>query len=95
VRTGAFARPAARSEALAVRTANVGKRDVGKQRRHNRYSSAMASSTFITLYRSRQGILAEHRGRLHLCVFPDDLLTREDLHEYVGQLIREMKALQP
>jgi 2-dehydro-3-deoxy-D-arabinonate dehydratase len=64
-----------------------------KQRLDSRYSSAMASSNFMKLYRSRHAIVAEQAGRfynLHVSSW-DDLVTREDLLAYLGQLIREMK----
>ena len=44
----------------------------------------------MKLYRSRPGILAEHNGRYYpLNTSWDDLVTREDLPEYLGALIRE------
>jgi 2-dehydro-3-deoxy-D-arabinonate dehydratase len=48
----------------------------------------------MKLYRSRQGILAEHAGHFYTLNAPswDDLVTREDLREYLGQLIREAKT---
>ncbi len=45
----------------------------------------------MKLCRSRRGILAEHAGRFHNINASswDDLVTREDLNDYLGQLIRE------
>jgi 2-dehydro-3-deoxy-D-arabinonate dehydratase len=45
----------------------------------------------MKLYRSRHGILAEHAGHFYTLATSswDDLITREDLHDYLDQLIRE------
>jgi 2-dehydro-3-deoxy-D-arabinonate dehydratase len=54
-------------------------------------------STFIKLYRTRHGIVAEHGGQLYSLDAPsevsswDDLVAREDLGDYLRQLTREMK----
>jgi len=47
----------------------------------------------MKLYRSRHGILAEDAGYFYTLNEPswDDLVIREDLREYLGQLIREVK----
>src|SRR5271157_350378 len=49
----------------------------------------------MKLYRSRQGILAEHAGHFYTLNAPswDDLVTREDLRDYLGRLIREAKPV--
>lgn len=45
----------------------------------------------MKLYRSQRGILAEHAGRFHTINASswDDLVTREDLHDYLAHVIRE------
>jgi len=47
----------------------------------------------MKLYRSCNGIVAEDAGRFYVLNAPswDDLVTREDLHNYLSQLIREAK----
>ncbi len=49
----------------------------------------------MKLYRSRQGVLAEHDSRFYAVSKSswDDLLTREDLQEYLLQFIRETKPV--
>jgi len=47
----------------------------------------------MKLYRSRRGIVTEDAGRFYALTAPswDDLVTREDLHEYLRRFIREAK----
>jgi 2-dehydro-3-deoxy-D-arabinonate dehydratase len=47
----------------------------------------------MKLYRSGHGIVAEHAGHFYTLATSswDDLITREDLRDYLGELIREMK----
>jgi len=47
----------------------------------------------MKLYRSRHGVVAEDAGRFYTLNSPswDDLVTREDLLEYLSRAIREMK----
>jgi 2-dehydro-3-deoxy-D-arabinonate dehydratase len=47
----------------------------------------------MKLYRSQRGILAEDAGRFYALNAPswDALVTREDLHDYLSQVIREAK----
>jgi 2-dehydro-3-deoxy-D-arabinonate dehydratase len=49
----------------------------------------------MKLYRSGRGILAEDAGRFYALNAPswDDLVTREDLHDYLSPLIREAKPV--
>ena len=50
----------------------------------------MAYSNGIKLYRSRHGIMAEAAGHYYaVSASWDDLVTREDLFDYLGQLTRE------
>jgi 2-dehydro-3-deoxy-D-arabinonate dehydratase len=55
----------------------------------------MASSNGVKLYRSRHGIMAEDAGHYYaVSEFSwDDLVTREDLFDYLGQLTRETKPV--
>jgi 2-dehydro-3-deoxy-D-arabinonate dehydratase len=48
----------------------------------------------MKLYRSRDGIFAEHAGRFYALNASswDDLVTREDLLDYLTNLIRDLKA---
>ena len=47
----------------------------------------------MKLYRSRNGIVAEDAGHFYALNAPswDDLVTREDLHHYLSQFMREAK----
>jgi 2-dehydro-3-deoxy-D-arabinonate dehydratase len=49
----------------------------------------------MKLYRSRDGILAEHDSRFYALNEPswDELVTREDLADYLGRLIVELKTV--
>jgi len=49
----------------------------------------------MKLYRSRRGILAEHAGQFYVvnAVGWDDVVAREDLSGYLGQLVQETKPL--
>ncbi|HEY3975067.1 MAG TPA: fumarylacetoacetate hydrolase family protein [Candidatus Sulfotelmatobacter sp.] len=54
----------------------------------------MPSSVSIKLYRTRHGIAAEHANRFYTVNAPswDDLITREDLLDYLSPLIAETTA---
>ena len=47
----------------------------------------------MKLYRCRHEVVAEHAGRLYLLTVSswDELLAREDLHDYLGGVIAKMK----
>ena len=47
----------------------------------------------MKLYRCRHGVVAEHDGCLYLLTISswDELVAREDLHDYLGRAIRKMK----
>ena len=47
----------------------------------------------MKLYRSNRSIVAEHSGRFYTVNAPswDDLVTREDLHDYLSRLVPEAK----
>ena len=51
----------------------------------------MASPTCMKLYRTLHGIVAEHAGHYYTLAASswDDLITREDLRDYLDQLIRQ------
>ena len=50
----------------------------------------------MKLYRSRRGILAEHAGQFYAvnALGWDDVVAREDLSGYLGQLVQETKPLE-